>query len=163
MKRANKMNIELVNFLNKNLDIRIKTLEWRNAKHVTKYFKKQNIAIDTHLSWLKGLEALQPTCRAFFIEANGKEIGVAYFHSIDYKMNTAEWGIYIYDQAIRGHGFGKAALNKSLLYAKDILSLRAVYLEVLENNVIAINLYERVGFIKIGQCNDVLQYKKELI
>ncbi len=156
------MNIQLVNFLEKEESLQVETLSWRNAPHVARYFQIQAIDLATHLQWLQKLKEIHPTTVAFFIEVNQKAVGVTYFHSIDRDTHRAEWGIYLYDEATRGKGIGKEVLRLSLAYAKTTLHLQRVYLEVLSDNLVAKHLYEQVGFRLLEQKGFVLRYQKDL-
>lgn len=155
--------IELINFLDAPYEQQFATLKWRNSDCVAKYFQVKNINEETHKSWLKKLTEESPKTIAFFIRLEGKDIGVAYFHSIDYKAKSADWGIYIYDENIRGKGIGQQTLAQCLNYAKDNLMLEKIYLEVLEDNEIAKKVYEKLGFIIISKIkSNVCRYEKSI-
>lgn len=156
------MKVQLVNFLEKEASLQVETLSWRNAPHVARYFQIQAIDLATHLNWLQKLKEIPPKTIAFFIEVNQKAVGVTYFHSIDEDTQSADWGIYLHDEAIRGKGIGKEALRLSLAYAQTTLQLRRVYLEVLSENGVAKHLYEQVGFRLLEQKGSVLRYQKDL-
>ncbi len=156
------MNIQLVNFLEKEESLQVETLSWRNAPHVARYFQIQAIDMKTHLHWLETLKEIPPTTVAFFIEVNQKAVGVTYFHSIDYEARCTDWGIYLHDEDTRGKGIGKEALRLSLQFAKTTLQMHRIYLEVLSDNLVAKHLYEQVGFRLIEERDSVLRYQKEL-
>jgi len=156
------VNIQLINFLEKEESLQVETLSWRNAPHVARYFQIQAIDLATHLQWLQKLKEIPPTTVAFFIEVNQEAVGVTYFHSIDEDTQSADWGIYLYDEATRGKGIGKEVLRLSLAYAKTTLHLQRVYLEVLSDNLVAKHLYEQVGFRLLEQKGFVLRYQKDL-
>ncbi len=156
------MNIQLINFLEREESLQVETLSWRNAPHVARYFQIQAIDLATHLNWLQKLKEIPPKTVAFFIEVNQDAVGVTYFHSIDYEKRCTDWGIYLHDENTRGKGIGQEALKESLHYAKTTLEMRSVYLEVLSDNLVAKHLYEQVGFRLIEQKGSVLRYQKDL-
>ncbi len=51
----------------------------------------------------------------------------------------------------RGKGVGTFAIRTMISHAFFNLNLRRIQLGVLENNIIAINLYKKVGFIEEGR------------
>ncbi len=154
--------LELINFLDVDEKIQMKTRDWRNSAHVTRFFQRQNIDEATHIKWLEQLKQKNPKTIAFFIRFHQQDIGVTYFHSIDDQEKKTDWGIYIYDEQYRGQGIGKQTLKWSLQYAKEHLIVKDIFLEVLENNVRAKMLYEKAGFKFVLQRDNVLRYKKEL-
>lgn len=157
------MNIFLVSFLDIPYDLQMKTLEWRNSEHVTKYFKIPHITKEQHQKWLACLHNNPPSTIAFMIMNGSEPVGVTYFHSINYVSKEADWGIYIYDEKCRGKGIGNIALADCIKYAKNNLKLSRLYLDVKESNSRAINLYEKHGFKKVSTeevnflryCNDL--------
>lgn len=50
------------------------------------------------------------------------------------------------------------------MYAREVLKLKVVFLDVLKNNFIAVSLYEKLGFSAIGDVNEgyFLRYRKFL-
>jgi ribosomal-protein-alanine N-acetyltransferase len=54
------------------------------------------------------------------------------------------------DPAHRGKGVGRALLSENLRQAANA-SAKAMFLEVAEDNAPALALYERFGFVKVGQ------------
>lgn len=93
--------VELINFLNTPYEKQFATLNWRNSKHVAEFFQIKHIDEETHQNWLEQLKVSNPKSIAFFIRANGIDVGVTYFHSIDYEKLRADWGIYIYAENMR--------------------------------------------------------------
>ncbi|WP_096024134.1 UDP-4-amino-4,6-dideoxy-N-acetyl-beta-L-altrosamine N-acetyltransferase [Campylobacter lanienae] len=153
-------SIELISFLNIPYDLQMQTRQWRNSPNVSKYFKIPYISEETHKNWLNSLKKDKPSSIAFIIKANAQNVGVTYFHSINYEKNYADWGIYIYNENFRGKHIGQAALKESIKYAKDILNFSELYLDVKEDNAAAIKLYEKMSFIPTGERDEgFLRYK----
>ncbi len=146
--------IKLVNFLTQPIEKQLETLEWRNSSDVSRWFQIKHIDLETHKKWLASLHNPNPHNIAFFIEYKKKFIGVTYFHSIDYIAKNTDWGIYIFDSTLRGHGIGTETLKKSLEYANNKMIMKKVFLEVLPDNYVAQKVYENVGFQFIEQKTD---------
>lgn len=152
-------NVRLVNFLNMPYDLRLESFKWRTSPHVDKYFQLHNLTLDGHRRWLATMIGAQPRTVAFFIMYGDRPVGATFFQKIDWGAGTADWGIYIHDTTMRGHGIGSRALAQSLQYAQNEMKLHRVFLEVLSTNSAARRVYENAGFQKIAQRPDgVLQY-----
>ena len=60
-------------------------------------------------------------------------------------------------------GLGKSTLEQCLNYARDVIKINSVFLEVLADNAEALKVYENAGFQFLEQKIDgVKRYKKEL-
>ena len=73
-------------------------------------------------------------------------VGSCQLHSIDTGQGSAELQIRIGVASARGMGVGTAACRALLRHAFDDLNLRRVHLHVLDTNIAAKRLYEKVGF-----------------
>ena len=153
---------KLKNFKEIPYELQLETLNWRNSPNVAKFFKIPYIEKETHEKWLRSLHNEQPNNIAFIIEYNKKPIGVTYFHSIDYKNRTFDWGIYIYEQELRGKHIGDKVLKQCIAYAQN-LNMKEIYLDVLSSNTQAIKLYTKNNFKSISKTvNNFVRYKREL-
>lgn len=157
------MVIDLIPFNSTAFEQRMETLAWRNAPDVACWFKIPHIDEETHRRWLRSMEEARPRGCAFFIRAEGSYVGVTYFHSINDAEGTADWGIYLRSNALRGKGVGRKAMQLALDYAERILHLRRLMLDVHQDNTRAIRLYEHMGFRRLyDEENGFLRYIKEL-
>lgn len=157
------MVIDLIPFNSTAFEQRMETLAWRNAPDVACWFKIPHIDEETHRRWLRSMEEARPRGRAFFISADGTYVGVTYFHSINDAEGTADWGIYLRGDAIRGKGVGRKAMQLALGYAERILHLRRLMLDVHRDNARALRLYESMGFRRIPNTEGVfLRYVRDL-
>jgi [ribosomal protein S5]-alanine N-acetyltransferase len=80
----------------------------------------------------------------------GRFIGTARLHSIDWSDRKARLAIGIYDRRFWSHGLGTEAIRLLLQYGFDQLNLNRVELRVLEFNSRAIRSYEKCGFFREG-------------
>ena len=154
-----KNDIELVNFLEVPYELQMETRNWRNSENVAKWFKIPSIDENTHKNWLESLKKENPKNIAFIIKYKENFAGVTYFHSVNYETKSADWGIYIYDENMRGKGLGSKALKKSIKYAFDVLGFEKLYLDVLSTNEPAKRVYMNHGFEYCGEENGFIRMK----
>lgn len=136
--RSNSYNVEL---LEKFID------SMGNSNESFRYFKSRPISvIDNHL------------CTVLLL-VNNEPIG--YGH-LDKEGNDVWFGIAI-TQAFLGQGYGDIIIRYLIAKADD-LELPEVKLSVDKNNVRAIKLYNKYGFIELYEKNEVLFFsRKELL
>ncbi|MCK5788508.1 MAG: GNAT family N-acetyltransferase [Chlamydiia bacterium] len=82
-------------------------------------------------------------------------IGAFWLYDVVNMRHSAMFGVII-DPANQGMGFGKMLTNKMLLFAKNILELNFLELQVVDGNDIAINMYEKLGFKRISVAKDLV-------
>ena len=155
--------IELIHFSDVDYNLQMQTRLWRNCEQVVPYFKIKHIDEAVHKKWLESLKVQNPRNVAFLIVYEGVNVGVTYFHSIDYEKKCADWGMYIYLADYKGKGIGMQTLEKCIAYAKDVLKMKCLYLDVLATNERAVRLYEKCGFRFVEKEEDnFLRYKLDL-
>jgi len=79
-----------------------------------------------------------------------KPVGQTAFVRIDYVSRAAVFYISIYDSSEWSKGYGGEATKLMVDYAFDILNLNRIQLHVFADNVAAVKVYEKVGFVKEG-------------
>lgn len=158
------MQVDLISFLDIPYEVQMETRKWRNSEQIAKYFKIPYITENVHKNWLNSLKQEKPKTVAFLIKKDGINVGVTYFHSIDYDHKFADWGIYIYPSSFCGLGIGTIVLDKCLDFARQNLDLSFLYLDVMKDNLKAVKLYEKFGFIFVGieENENFLRYQKKL-
>jgi diamine N-acetyltransferase len=77
-------------------------------------------------------------------------VGQTAFFRIDYISRAAIFYLAILDPAYWSKGFGSEATKLMVDYAFKMLNLNRIQLHVCAENIAAIKIYERVGFIKEG-------------
>ena len=82
--------------------------------------------------------------------SQGQAIGIAGYDDIIKDNQVATLFIGIGDKNHKGKGYGKEAMSELLNYGFNTLNLYRIQLNVISFNTPAINLYEKVGFIKEG-------------
>lgn len=86
------------------------------------------------------------------IEVNDdkKLIGLIQATKIDFISGTCEFGIQIPDNKYQGKGIGKESMRLFFDYLFNILNLRKITLQVINDNNKAISSYKKIGFEKEG-------------
>lgn len=82
--------------------------------------------------------------------ASDKLIGSCQLHSVQLVHHSAELQIRIGDQQERSKGYGTEAVRLLLKFAFCDLNLHRVALQVFHNNLSAIRVYKKVGFVQEG-------------
>ncbi len=91
---------------------------------------------------------------------NDKIIGFSGLITDDYK-NKGIFEIFIHKN-YRNAGIGKELTQSIIEYSKNI-GLKQINLSVRKNNIPAIKLYEKMGFIKQSRDTNSILYNKKLI
>ena len=122
------------------------SVSWRNDATIWMYTGSSptsEITIEDELAWIRRVIS-DPTCRRFAIESDGRYVGNVYLTGI--RAEIAEYHIFIGEKDALGKGIAREATRLVLQYARDQLDLREVELFVRPENVIAVGLYESLGF-----------------
>lgn len=80
-----------------------------------------------------------------------KPIGNTALEGINLRDRTAEFGIFIGETDLQGHGYGSEATSLMLDYAFTGLGLQNIMLRVWEYNIAGIRVYEKAGFREFGR------------
>jgi RimJ/RimL family protein N-acetyltransferase len=83
-------------------------------------------------------------------KTTGRFLGSASLHDIRLPHNRAELSVSIHDPNDRGKGYGSDAVKVLLSIGFHILGLNSVYLDTMEDNEMSINVYEKIGFKRVG-------------
>lgn len=142
------MNIEFENILDADEELIEQIRKWRNSKQVSQYmYTDHHISKDEHNKWIQNLKT-KNTARAWVIKSANKPIGLASLSDIDYSKKITDWGFYIADKKMRGKGIGTLVLHKLMNIVFDDMKFDEMKTMVLNNNTVAIRLYEKMGFTK---------------
>ncbi|MEG1554833.1 MAG: GNAT family protein [Rikenellaceae bacterium] len=60
-------------------------------------------------------------------------------------------GMLIYEESDRGKGYGREAVNQVIEYCRQILDIHSIYCNILSDNDFCISLFEKCGFIFVGE------------
>jgi hypothetical protein len=142
------MSIKFENILNGSDDLKELVRTWRNTKQVSQYMITNHfITVEEHQRWLEKLKT-NSSSKAWIIIYNNTPVGLVSLTKIDREKKTAEWGFYIAEESARGKGIGSTTLYKLMEYVFDTLRFEKLSTLVLQNNDIAMKMYEQFGFTK---------------
>jgi RimJ/RimL family protein N-acetyltransferase len=78
-------------------------------------------------------------------------IGNCGIHNIDWRLRSAEVGIFIGEKGYWDQGYGTEAMIVLLDHSFNTLNLNRVALQVYEDNPRAVRAYEKAGFVHEGR------------
>jgi len=87
----------------------------------------------------------------FVIDVNGKVVGISGISRLSEgtRKHIGEIGISLRKET-RGKGLGEKLFKKTMSEGIKKFRFKIIYLNVFGNNKIAMNLYKKLGFVKIG-------------
>ncbi len=129
--------------------------EWRNDPELIACLGApyRFINEDVDSAWYeKYMHSRNNSVRCVIVNSENDEeiLGLISLLDINYINRSAELHIMIGGAQNRGRGIGTFAVESMVEHAFNNLNLRRIELGVLENNIPAIKLYEKTGFIKEG-------------
>lgn len=132
--------------------------EWKNDEEIYKYLGGgfMPTSIDQQEKWIDTMIDTTGNNKRFVIcDYQNNPVGVVGLYDISSIHRTCEIGIYIGSKNVQGKGYGKEACQLIEKFAKEYLNLRKIKLNVVLENIGALNLWESLNYEKIGE------YKEE--
>lgn len=127
------------------------TLSWRNRDENRRWFINSNIIEwDSHAKWFESYQKKSDDF-VFVIESDGELVGQCAVYGIDLQRKRAEVGRFLAAPDSAGKGYIKRGCQLLIEMCWQQLALESVFLEVLEENVRAIKLYEKLGFNEVSR------------
>jgi len=83
----------------------------------------------------------------FSIMAGGELVGQIYLKHIDWNEKSAEFGIALINDSVKGKGYGAEAIELLTEYAFDVLGLEVMTANSVLRNVRSQHVLEKVGFV----------------
>lgn len=131
-----------------------RTLKWHNDPKLYENLEGtfRPVSRQAEAEWLQRVSgwAADALNWAICVTENGQHIGNIYLKNIDWVSRHGELHIFLGEEAQRGKGYGAAAVRLLVGYATGQLGLRRIHLQVLSDNIRAIRVYEKCGFVKEG-------------
>lgn len=138
------------------------TLTWRNEETSRIWFKTSTpLSFDQHMTWYRNYVS-RTNDFLFVVEADARLVGQASVYGIDWEERTAEIGRFLAAPAERGRGLINQACEMLVKWCDAPLGLKYIFLEVLENNHRAINIYISNGFVEERRYNGLIRMGKML-
>lgn len=157
------MNVEFENILDVEDDLIELVRNWRNSKQVSQYmYTNHHISKEEHNKWIEKIRT-KDNAKAWIIKYDGKQVGLAQLSNINYNDKTTEWGFYIADESLKGKGVGSASLLILIEIVFEEMNFNKMRTMVLENNSIAMKLYEKFGFKEGGKLEEKLERDEKQI
>ena len=155
--------INLINYVNLNLEDKLFVLEMRNHPSIKKWMhSKDDISLDDHIAFINELKKNKDK-KYFLVKQNSTIIGCINFSAI--KEDSTEFGIYS-NPFLDRKGTGYILEQSGEEFAKSKLGVNVINLEVLKNNTHAIDFYKRAGYKLIPQrdyrSSGLLNFEKKL-
>ena len=141
----------------------ISYVNWLNDPEVNKYLESGGgYTIQVLEAFLKEQEKNNILFWGIHLKETNKHIGNIKIDPINHKQNSAEYGILMGDKKNWGKGFGNEASNRILKYCFEDLKFSEITLGVIENNLKAVSLYLKMGFIITKKNEKAGIYNNEL-
>lgn len=132
-------------------------VKWRNQDNIKNYFfYREKFTREIHENWMR--EKVDKGSVVQFIvclKENDLPIGSTYLRDIDMDRLSAEYGVFLGDEEIRGQGIGKEALAITLEYASNRMGLKRVIARAFATNKPSVNSFLNSGFEIYERCHDV--------
>lgn len=131
-------------------------IEWLNDPEVRAgLLMHLPLSIEDEEAWFENMIKSPAAQHPMVIEVRSGEgwkmIGDCGFHLIDWRIRSAELGIFIGEKSYWGQGYGTEVMRLLLKHGFNTLNLNRIALEVFETNPRAIRTYEKVGFVHEGR------------
>ena len=101
--------------------------------------------------WVEAHAAAPNEALYMIVGKDERVLGHVGLYQIDHRVRSAELAIMLGDRSAWGKGIGEACTRWALAFGFDELNLHRIYLEVLESNERATQLYEKLGFRHEGR------------
>lgn len=122
-------------------------LEWMHDEETKKYFQTDfaSMTVEDIENFIEFSIDEKTQNFAIVDDVDDEYLGTVSLKNINYKNKNAEYAISTRKKC-RGTGINIEATKQLLDYAFKELNLNKVYLNVLSNNMRAINFYKKIGF-----------------
>ena len=97
--------------------------------------------------------------RMVICDLQHKAIGLIDIFDFEPNHKRAGIGIIILDTEQRNKGIGAESITLLCNYVFDVLGLRQIYANILEENVASMHLFKKLGFIEVGIKKDWVRIK----
>jgi RimJ/RimL family protein N-acetyltransferase len=142
------------------------TRDWRNQDHIRRWFIYSGIITpEQHERWWRAYRERDDDF-VFVIEETEtltRPVGQVSIYNIDRSAARAEFGrLMIGEDAARGLGIARLATAALVESALTTWGLREIYLECLEDNSVALAIYEACGFRETARNDGLVHMTRSL-
>jgi diamine N-acetyltransferase len=131
-------------------------VRWLNDPEVTEgllFYSVMSLAEEEN--WFENMLRRPKDEHVFVIEICQDQvwtpIGNCNFNNIDWRVRSAELGIFIGEKQLWNQGYGTETMRVLVRYGMQMLNLNRIMLEVYATNLRAIRAYEKAGFVLEGR------------
>lgn len=128
-----------------------KLAAWRN-ENLRFYKDHRAVTLESTRRWF---DTLGPSQRYFIAQLDDEEIGVARMHDVDADARSTGIGGDIVKE-LRGRGLGRQMFTALIERCREE-GLDRVWLEVLDDNMIAAALYHSLGFREVSRHGNTIR------
>jgi [ribosomal protein S5]-alanine N-acetyltransferase len=126
-------------------------LAWMNDPNVNVYLETPVPYTAGQLqTFLENVDRSNILFWAIVDKATDKHIGNLKIDPVNKRHGFAEYGILLGDKMYHGKGYAREASELAIRYCFDELQLRKITLGVVAQNIAAVKLYEKMGFVTEG-------------
>lgn len=130
------------------------TLKWHNQPDIVDIYSGHPFPVNEEMEskWYERVQTSNIPTTVFGIETTDgpKLVGITVLKDINFIHKSAEIAIYIGDLQARGKGFSIEALQITVAFAFEHLGLNRIWLKVRSDNLAALKLYRKTGFVEEG-------------
>jgi RimJ/RimL family protein N-acetyltransferase len=120
---------------------------WMNDPKVNVYLESRgNYTLEMIKSYIEQQYQNEIYFWGIHLKDSNKHIGNIKIDPINKSENSGEYGILMGDHTNWGKGYAKEASIKIIKYCFNTLKLSKITLGVVEDNIAAVKLYEKIGF-----------------
>lgn len=136
-------------------------VSWMNDSEVNKYLVSGgNYTLKELETYLKLQEEKDIFFWAIHLKKSNKHIGNIKIDPINVSRNSGEYGVMMGDKTEWNKGYAKEASLLVINYCFNELKLSAITLGVVKENLNAVNLYYKIGFV----CNkEIIDSKTNIV
>lgn len=133
-------------------------VKWRNTESVRRNFIfREPFTAEMHENWLRTRVATGQVIQYIIVDReSGESVGSVYFRDVDRKNRSAEYGIFIGEEAARGKGLGSETARVFTEFGFEELKLHRISLRLLADNRQAEKSYQNGGFEREGLFRDMV-------
>jgi ribosomal-protein-alanine N-acetyltransferase len=128
-----------------------KYVDWMNDPEVYTYLETGgNYTLEKLQEYLLATEEKDTLFWAITITDSGTHIGNIKIDPVNERHQLGEYAIMMGDRSAWGKGYAKEASEAVINYCFKTLQLRKITLGVVEDNINAVGLYQKLGFVTEG-------------
>jgi RimJ/RimL family protein N-acetyltransferase len=140
------------------------TLAWRNREGVRQRFLNSDvISPEAHRAWFaRYLGKQDDVVLLAYLPGEDVPFGQVAIYDIDRERCEAEVGRFVVSPEHQGRGLMRKALQALVDLSRGHLALRTLRLEVRDDNLRAISLYESLGFAESARRQGLVEMRLDL-